>query len=105
MSRSVMVSLQALAIGLFITNIWQIIVTITVFGIFSQIIQIGDYHYLVCLKRIESLQKTIEKKDITFASLIHELRNPLGSILGSLELLKSLLKARRIYYDDINDIL
>jgi signal transduction histidine kinase len=39
-------------------------------------------------KKIEDMQKSIMMKDTYNASMIHELRNPLNAILGSIGLLK-----------------
>jgi len=40
------------------------------------------------VKKIDSLQRNIEIKDTYNASMIHELRNPLNAVLGSIGLLK-----------------
>jgi signal transduction histidine kinase len=45
------------------------------------------------------------KKDVTFASLIHELRNPLSSLMGSLELIREGLKKKGSVYDSIKEVL
>ena len=40
------------------------------------------------IKRINSLQHTLDIKDTYNASMIHELRNPLNAVIGSIGLLK-----------------
>lgn len=40
------------------------------------------------VSRINSMQRTLDIKDTYNASMIHELRNPLNAVLGSIGLLK-----------------
>jgi signal transduction histidine kinase len=40
------------------------------------------------VKRINSLQSTLDVKDTYNASMIHELRNPLNAVIGSIGLLR-----------------
>lgn len=42
----------------------------------------------ILIEKINSIQRTLDVKDTYNASMIHELRNPLNAVLGSISLLK-----------------
>jgi signal transduction histidine kinase len=47
----------------------------------------------------------LKKKDISFSTHVHELRNPLNSLLGSLDVLHLLLKTYYKTNDEIKEVL
>jgi signal transduction histidine kinase len=56
----------------------------------------------VLVSTINSLQESLKLKDIYNASIIHELRNPLNAILGSISLLRLSKSLSREDYETLN---